>query len=200
MAINSQLSDRQKQIIESAIKLIAEEGLVNLTTKKLAKAVNVSEPALYRHFENKEAIILGLIKYINEKTQEIFDFSDNIENKAAIEVLEIKCKALIEFFQKNIFCAKTSANPGMFFPNKEILNEISKLEKSIFENKKIIVEKGQKEGDIKSDLDSAQLVKIIMGVHSLIIHKWAKSEQNYDLLNEWMDVWKVLKKMIAAER
>jgi TetR/AcrR family transcriptional regulator, fatty acid metabolism regulator protein len=78
------LSDRQRQIIESAIKLIAEKGLGEFTTKKLAQAVNVSEPAIYRHFENKEAIILGLIKYINEKVQEIYNSYNDIKDKSSI--------------------------------------------------------------------------------------------------------------------
>jgi TetR/AcrR family transcriptional regulator, fatty acid metabolism regulator protein len=193
-----ELSDRQRQILESAMKLIAEEGLGEFTTKKLANAVNVSEPALYRHFKNKEAIIFGLIKYLNEKTQEIFDSSDNIKDKSPLEILEIKCVSLIKFFYENIFCAKTTGNPGMFFPNRDIINESNKLEKRVFENEKAIIEKGQKQGDIRADLDSEHLVKIIMGSNFFTIHNWIKSETKYDLVSEWMKVWEVIKKMIAV--
>ena len=197
---HQQLSDRQRQIIESAIKLIAEEGIVSFTTKKLAHAVNVSEPAIYRHFENKDAIILGLIKYLNERTQEIFDSFDDVQNKTSIEILEIKSLLLMQFFYKNIFCAKTSANPGMFFPKKEVFEEIDRFEERVFENEKTLVERGQKEGDIKPDLDCEHLVKIIMGIHFYTIHKWATSDTKYDLVSEWMKVWEILKKMISVEK
>lgn len=199
-AVHQELSERQRQILESAIKIIAEEGLVEFTTKKLAQAVNVSEPAIYRHFENKEAIILGLIKYLNEKTQEIFDSFDKVKNKSAIEILEIKSMSLMQFFYKNNFCAKTSGNPGMFFPKKDIINEMNKFEKKIFESEKAIIEKGQKEGDIRPDLDSEHLVKIIMSAHFFSIHKWATSETKYDLVSEWMRIWEVIKKMIVVDK
>jgi len=196
MIVHQQLSDRQRQIIEAAIKLIAEEGIVNFTTKKLAQAVKVSEPAIYRHFKNKEAIIFGLIKYVNEKTQEIFNSLDYVKNKSSIEILELKSLSLMQFFYKNICCAKTSANPGMFFPKRDILKEINNLESGIFENMKVTVKRGQKEGDIKSGVDSGYLVKIIMGSHLYTIHKWATSDVKYDLVSEWMKTWEVIKKMI----
>lgn len=195
-----ELSARQKQIIECAIKLIAEEGIQAVTTKKLALAVNVTEPAIYRHFKNKEAIIVGLIKYLHEKTREIFSSFDTVKNKSAIEILEIKSLSLMQFFYKNVFCAKTTGNPGMFFPNKEILNEKRIFEREIINIEKAIIEQGQKEGDIRADLDSEYLSKIIMGMHFHTIHTWTVSEVKYDLVSEWMKVWEVFKKMIVTEK
>lgn len=197
---HQKLSDRQRQIIESAIKLLAEEGLVEFTTKKLAAAVNVSEPALYRHFKNKEAILFGLIKYINEKTEEIFNSFDNVKEKTAIEILEMRSMSLMQFFYKNNLSAKASANPGMFFPKKEMIDERNRFEKKIFDNNKALIEKGQKEGDIRADLDSEHLAKIIISAHFYALHKWASSGIRYDLVSEWMKVWEVMKKMIAIEK
>ncbi len=199
MSGHQQLSERQKQIIESAIKLIAEEGIGNFTIRRLAQAVNVSEPAIYRHFENKDAIILGLFRYINEGMLEIFNSFDNVAGKSSIEILEIKNMLLMQFFYKNICWAKTSASSGMFFPNKNILNESRKLSRDAFDNVKALVEKGQKEGDIKAGLDSEHLTKIILGVQAHTIHSWVMSEKKYDLVAEWMRSWEVIKQLIAVE-
>ena len=49
-----ELSKRQKEIIGAAISLIAQNGIEGLTTKALAAAVGISEPALYRHFSPSE--------------------------------------------------------------------------------------------------------------------------------------------------
>lgn len=194
-----QLSDRQKQILESAIKLIAEEGIVHFTTKRLAQDVSVSEPALYRHFKNKEAIILGLVKYISEKAQAIFDSYDTTRNTTAVEMLEVKCLLLMQFFYKNIFCAKTTSHLGMLLPNIELRREIGAMQRSIFENEKALVERGQSEGDIRSDVDSRHLVQVIMGAHFFAIHTWSMSEEKYDLVSAWMKVWEVLKKMFVVD-
>jgi hypothetical protein len=105
----------------------------------------------------------------------------------------------MQFFYKNNFCAKTSGNPGMFFPKKDIIDEMNKCEKRIFENEKAIIEKGQHEGDIRKDFDSENLAKIIMSAHFYTIHKWATSETKYDLVSEWMRIWGVIKKMIVGD-
>jgi hypothetical protein len=88
----------------------------------------------------------------------------------------------------------------MFFPKKDIINEIHKFENKIMESQRAIIEKGQKEGDIKADLDSGALTKIILSAHFYTIHKWTSAETKYDLVSEWMSVWGVIKKMIAVEK
>jgi hypothetical protein len=108
--------------------------------------------------------------------------------------------SMMQFFYKNVFCAKTSGNPGMFFPKKDIIDETNKIEKKVFENDKAIIEKGQKEGDIRADLNSDYLVKVIMGANFFTIHKWVTSEIKYDLVSEWMKVWEVIKRMIIVEK
>jgi AcrR family transcriptional regulator len=48
--------DRKKQIITEAMRLFAHYGYDLVTIKQLADACGISEPALYRHFDSKEAI------------------------------------------------------------------------------------------------------------------------------------------------
>ena len=57
----SNTEERQTQIINEAILIIHEQGYQALAIRELAGRVGVSEPALYRHFENKEGIILGIL-------------------------------------------------------------------------------------------------------------------------------------------
>ena len=54
-------TERQQQIVEIAIKLIADKGIQNLTTKNLAKEIGISEPAIYRHFSSKLEILKAVI-------------------------------------------------------------------------------------------------------------------------------------------
>ena len=200
MIKHQELSERQKQIIDEAIKLIAKKGLHEFTTKNLAQSVGISEPAIYRHFKNKDAIMLGLIKYLNNKSQEVIDAISFIKNKSASETIELKFLSMMQFFSKNNIFAKTSGNPGMFIHDKVLKDEISKFENKLFKNDHDLVERGQKEGDIRTDLDSQYLTKIIIGMHFATIHRWIISGTNYDLLDEWANVWGIIKKMILVKK
>ena len=55
------LSKRQHEIVDAAIELAARQGMANLTVKNLSAAVGVTEPALYRHFSGKNAIVSAMI-------------------------------------------------------------------------------------------------------------------------------------------
>lgn len=59
--------DRKQQIIEQATKLFASEGYDKVTTKKLAAACGVTEPALYRYFDSKELIYDSVLDALEEK-------------------------------------------------------------------------------------------------------------------------------------
>jgi len=58
------MTKRQLEIIEKAIELIKEEGLAGLTMKKVSLKVGFSEPALYRHFNDKQDLILAMLEEI----------------------------------------------------------------------------------------------------------------------------------------
>lgn len=54
--------ERKKEIIDAARQLIMREGVQGVTIKNISRKNRISEPAIYRHFENKRAILLGVIE------------------------------------------------------------------------------------------------------------------------------------------
>src|SRR3982750_1467819 len=51
---------RKLAIVQAALPLFARKGFAETTTKDLARAANVSEPLLYKHFPSKEALYLEI--------------------------------------------------------------------------------------------------------------------------------------------
>jgi TetR/AcrR family tetracycline transcriptional repressor len=60
-------SDSQQRIIEAALGLLGNEGLGNITLRKLASAVDMQAPALYWHFKDKEELIDYMAEAILQK-------------------------------------------------------------------------------------------------------------------------------------
>jgi AcrR family transcriptional regulator len=52
---------RQEQIKKAVLEIIAEEGLHNLSTRKLAKKIGLTEGAIFRHFSTKRDIIKAVM-------------------------------------------------------------------------------------------------------------------------------------------
>lgn len=66
MSLNARQSteSRQAEIIATVVALAAERNPADVTTTDIAKAMNVTQGALFRHFPTKEAIRLAVIEWI----------------------------------------------------------------------------------------------------------------------------------------
>ena len=66
MFLNARQSteSRQAEIIATVVALAAERNPADVTTTDIAKAMNVTQGALFRHFPTKEAIRLAVIEWI----------------------------------------------------------------------------------------------------------------------------------------
>ena len=54
-------SDRRDQLLAAAERLIAERGFLGVRLEDIGAAVGISGPAIYRHFPNKEALLVELL-------------------------------------------------------------------------------------------------------------------------------------------
>jgi AcrR family transcriptional regulator len=55
------MSARRDQILAHACDLYLEEGLDGFSMRKLAKALDVTAPALYRHYASKERVLIDVM-------------------------------------------------------------------------------------------------------------------------------------------
>ncbi|HTI10042.1 MAG TPA: TetR/AcrR family transcriptional regulator [Puia sp.] len=80
--------EKEQAIRTIALRIIAEEGLENLSMQKLAKAANISPRTIYIKYENKEDLLIRL--YIEEvleayeaailvKFDETMDFAEGVK-------------------------------------------------------------------------------------------------------------------------
>lgn len=60
-------SDRRSQIMAAAERLIAERGFLAVRIEDIGAASGVSGPAIYRHFPNKEALLVELLVGISTR-------------------------------------------------------------------------------------------------------------------------------------
>lgn len=60
-------SDRRSQLIAAAERLIAENGFLAVRLEDIGAATGVTGPAIYRHFPNKEALLVELLVGISAR-------------------------------------------------------------------------------------------------------------------------------------
>ncbi len=63
-------AERKRQILAHAKQLFVTRGYHATTTKEIAAAAGVTEPVLYRHFDNKKSLFLEVLEEIRAATLE----------------------------------------------------------------------------------------------------------------------------------
>ncbi len=176
-------SPRQTEIINAATELIGISGVQNLTTKSLAAKMGFSEPALYRHFKDKNEILRSILLYfkgnMGEGLKHIL-----IENKTGLEkILEIIAYQF-DFFVKFPAVIMVIFSETSFQDDKNL----SLTVKNIVDDKRNIVKEiilsGQKDGSIRKDIDVEELTNIVMGSMRITVLNWRLHGFDFDLLEE----------------
>jgi AcrR family transcriptional regulator len=60
-------SSRRSQILDVAARLFAERGFHGVSVGDIGKAMGVSGPALYKHFDSKDAVLAEMLVAISER-------------------------------------------------------------------------------------------------------------------------------------
>lgn len=59
--------NRRQQIINAATTLFLAKGYNQTTTRDIAKVLNISQPALYHHFGDKETLFVEVVKTVGDQ-------------------------------------------------------------------------------------------------------------------------------------
>ena len=178
-----QISDKQKAIIEVSGKILMEKGILGLTTKNLAQKMNFSESALYRHFKNKEEIILLLIQYLSNNINERFENILNSDIDPEEKYIQL-FKSQFEFFNKNPHFIVIVLSDGLMDNSVEIKNEVLKLIQTNATCYKKVIVQGQNSKIFNQEIDADDLVNFAMGTFRLQMLKWKLSNFSLDLETE----------------
>ncbi len=173
-------TDRQVQIIEVAMELIATKGIQGFTIKNLSKEIGVSEPAIYRHFESKTDILINILNSFKDMTEMMSSMLAH-NNGTAIDKIEFLFSKMIEVFTETpsiisvIFSEEIFKNEIVL---KETINKIQNIQQVNIEN---IIAKGQADGNVRSDIDKRSLALIFMGSLRLLVKRWDINNHNFSL-------------------
>ncbi len=82
-------TDNRTKILQAALKLFARKGYDGTTTKDLAKSASVAEGTVFRHFENKKAILIEVATsgWVELLTDLLTELSEMGSYKAVSQVM-----------------------------------------------------------------------------------------------------------------
>lgn len=184
------LTPRQAEIVDAALKLIAEQGIQHLTIRNLSTAIGVTEAALYRHFSGKTEIIQAMVSRFEEDVDDIGE----LRGWAAIEAALVRRTELVlakpdlarVVFAEELF--KDSPE------TEQILHGMMQRHYKIMEQH---FQEAVEDGVIRADIPMDTLFRLILGPLRLLIKQWGLSGGSFDLRAKRDEMLTLMKELFA---
>jgi AcrR family transcriptional regulator len=190
------LSDRQQQIIEESINIIDKKGIQGLTIKNLSKAIGISEPGIYRHFESKTDILLSILNNFKELAIMLSGLMEDFQG-TAIEKIEFLFTRMLAVFSESPSMVSVIFSEEIFKNEESLKLKITEVLNTHGKTIDTIILKGQNEKNVRNDIDRETLVLIIMGSLRMLVKRWDLSNHSFNLEIEGKKLIAGLNKVLA---
>ncbi|MDR2808695.1 MAG: TetR/AcrR family transcriptional regulator [Spirochaetaceae bacterium] len=94
----------KEDIINSAFHVWSKDLYQTTSLNTLAQALHISKPAIYRHFESKQAIMQAMYNYLfdNYAAAILPDYNHALQVSSSTEQYVIMSRAIVRFYLRNI--------------------------------------------------------------------------------------------------
>jgi len=192
------LTQRQQEIIEASIELIAEKGIQGLTMKNLSKEIGISEPAIYRHYDNKIEILKSILDYFFNNMKSILESELNSESTAFEKISNIFNRHFKSFSEKPQLLAVIFSEE-LFRNETSLSNKVAAIMEQNTLMVQTILEKGQQNAEVDPNLNPKHLAVIIMGSLRLLAKQWQISGHAFNLTQEGAAMFETIRPLISIK-
>src|SRR5258705_9337028 len=182
---------RRLQILQVLARMLENPKGEKVTTAALAKELDVSEAALYRHFASKAQMFEGLIEFIEET---LFSLINKItsEEKSGLKQIEAITVMLLGFAQKNRGMTRVLIGDALVHENERLQLRINQLHDRVEATLKQALRFAMSQNELPALPDPSAHANLIMSYVTGRWHQFAKSGFKRDPMQYWSEQWRML--------
>lgn len=189
---NPHKTSRKQQILEALARELETGPGTRITTARLARAVGVSEAALYRHFPSKARMYEGLIEFIEES---VFGLINRIlsEEPLALRRCEGILALLLGFADRNAGISRILMGDALIGETERLHTRINQFYERLETQLKQVLREGQMTGEIPSCVSASAAANLLLGAAVGKIHQYVRSGFRRSPLEAWEAQWLLLR-------
>jgi AcrR family transcriptional regulator len=163
-------AERREQIIAATLNLLARTSVESLTTRELASELGLTQPALFRHFRNRDALLLAVVEHAREELEKIVvAILDG--GRPAVEQLGALGQALLEQVERQpglprLLFASATRSAGEV---RDALRHVVAMQAALVGE---LVRQGQREGDVDAAVDAGTAATLFVGMLQALVLRW----------------------------
>lgn len=190
-----QKTSRKQQILEALARELETSPGERITTAGLARAVGVSEAALYRHFPSKAKMYEGLIEFIEES---IFGLINRIlsDESSAARRCEKIAGLLLGFADRNAGISRLLTGDALIGETDRLRGRINQLYERLETQLKQVLREGQMVGELPAGMSSTAVANLLLASAVGKVHQYVRSGFSRSPLELWDEQWQLLRPVL----
>lgn len=184
-------TSRREQILAALAEKLEDCPGERITTAILAKAVGVSEAALYRHFPSKTKMFEGLIEFIEDT---VFTQINHVleREKSAVKRCELIINTLLIFAEKNPGLSRLLVGDVLTGETERLRHRILQFFERIESQLKQTLRDAELRNNLQAALPAATFANFLMAYVDGAILQFVRSEFHNNPSAHWEEQWKLL--------
>ena len=171
---------RRHQIVHAARRIVATQGMAFLTIQELAKEVGVSEGAIYRHFKNKDEILLVLIQDIQHTLLDAVSESAR-PGEGSLDQLEHLLQRHFSFMERRNGISFVVIAEALRFADHEVKQATRQMVERYLEVVDAVLRAGVERGEIDERLDTRAAALMFFGMIQASVTLWSFNNRAHPL-------------------
>lgn len=172
--------NKEKDILEAAIKVFAEYGFHKSKIAKIAEVANVAAGSVYIYYKSKEDILNKIYDQLWEKMFRQLDEMVMNDKLSPNEKLDGMLDLIFDVFAQNRAMAKVIVNEH-YNVTLNAEDGFTPYYDRFLAHGERIVEEGQKAGMFSQNVDIAILKIFMYGAIRFLVHNWAYDQKKYQM-------------------
>ena len=183
---------RRQQILEALARQLEESPGERITTAGLARAVGVSEAALYRHFPSKAKMFEGLIEFIEET---VFGLTNRIlqDEATAIGRVERIIVLVLGFAERNPGITRLLTGDVLIGETERLRQRIGQFYERLETQLKQVLREGDLSGELQCGDQVALMANMLIAYTDGKMQQFVRSGFARSPLEMWPGQWPLLR-------
>jgi len=187
-------------VLSSAATVIRQDGARAATLKNIASKADITEPAIFRHFDGVDGLFEGLFSVV-ERIRDRFDDAYKNAGGKGMARLRAAFTAIVESLAASgDFAYLVLHAREVFREYASLRDKAAEYEIRDYKNALACVEEGIKSGDVRSDINPALIVAALTGSLSAIVSQWLESGFAFDLKQIWQERAVDIERLAASSK
>ncbi|GMR16202.1 MAG: nucleoid occlusion factor SlmA [Gammaproteobacteria bacterium] len=196
MSENEKKPSRKQQILEALAHELEVNPGERITTAGLARAVGVSEAALYRHFPSKAKMFEGLIEFIEDS---IFTLINRIlkEENSSLKRCENILSLLLGFSERNPGLTRILSGDILTGETERLRLRVGQFYERLETQLKQVLREGEMNKELSLSIPVQAQANLLLATVEGRILQFVRSGFKRSPLEHWNNQWALLATMFS---